>query len=152
MFQIKVVEKIKTHISCSIAFLRKSFRLWDYSKNVVEAERPRMTIWRRVSCWVTKATRAKTCARVRAPTPTHALRTRMQSRALLTHTKKYVILIAFPRQQWFRERALILRYTYSACLVSSVLITLLVLAAGLQLCDSTTLRCFEQIRRCDSRI
>ena len=33
------------------------------------------------------------------------------------HTHKYVILIAFPRQQWLRERALMLRYTYTTCLV-----------------------------------
>ena len=26
-------------------------------------------------------------------------------------------VIAFPRSQWFRERASLLRYTYSACLV-----------------------------------
>ena len=32
------------------------------------------------------------------------------------HTDQYVILIAFPRQQWFRERASVLRYTYIACL------------------------------------
>jgi hypothetical protein len=29
MFQTKVVEKIKTHISCSIPFLRKWWRLWN---------------------------------------------------------------------------------------------------------------------------
>jgi hypothetical protein len=29
MFQTKVVEKIKTHILCSITFFRKSCRLWD---------------------------------------------------------------------------------------------------------------------------
>jgi hypothetical protein len=29
MFQMKVVEKIETHILCSIPFLRKSSRLWD---------------------------------------------------------------------------------------------------------------------------
>jgi len=29
MFQTKVVQKIKTHILCSITFFRKSFRLWD---------------------------------------------------------------------------------------------------------------------------
>jgi hypothetical protein len=27
-------------------------------------------------------------------------------------------LIAFPQQQWFRERASVLRYTYIACLVT----------------------------------
>jgi hypothetical protein len=32
---------------------------------------------------------------------------------------EYVILIAFPRQQWLRERATMLPDTYSACLVLS---------------------------------
>ena len=31
---------------------------------------------------------------------------------------EYVILIAFPPQQWLRERASMLRYTYIACLVT----------------------------------
>ena len=31
--------------------------------------------------------------------------------------EKYVKLTAFPRQQWFRERASLLRYTYTACRV-----------------------------------
>jgi hypothetical protein len=39
-------------------------------------------------------------------------------------TRNCVMLIAFPRQQWFRERALMLRYTHTACLVS--IITLVV--------------------------
>jgi hypothetical protein len=30
---------------------------------------------------------------------------------------EYVIIIAFSRQQWLRERALMLRYTYIACLM-----------------------------------
>ena len=68
------------------------------SKNV-KLERPQMTIWRRTACWISKATRAQTHTRARAPTPTDAR----------THTQKYVILIAFQRQQWFRERALLLR-------------------------------------------
>ena len=29
MFQAEVVEKIKTHILCSVTFPRKSYRLWD---------------------------------------------------------------------------------------------------------------------------
>jgi hypothetical protein len=33
-----------------------------------------------------------------------------------THSE-YVILNAFPRQQWLRERASVLRYTYIACLL-----------------------------------
>ena len=50
-----------------------------------------MTIWRmRVACWITKATN--------------------------THSE-YVILIAFPHQQWLHESALMLRYTYIDCCV-----------------------------------
>jgi hypothetical protein len=45
----------------------------------------------RFACWITKAT------------DTHS---------------EYVILIAFSLQQWLRERASMLRYTYIACLVS----------------------------------
>ena len=44
----------------------------------------------RLACWITKATN--------------------------THSE-YVILIALPRHQWFRERASILRNTHIACLV-----------------------------------
>jgi hypothetical protein len=47
-------------------------------KNIVEADRPLMTIWRvRISCWVLKATN---------PLP------------------EYVIPIVFPLQQWSQER------------------------------------------------
>ena len=51
---------------------------------------------RRVACWTIKVTRAQAHARVRAPTPTH----------------RNMILVAFPLQQWFHERASLLRYTY----------------------------------------
>jgi hypothetical protein len=61
-------------------------------KNMVEPDRPQMIIRRmRFACWITK------------DTDTHS---------------GYVILIAFPRQQWLRERALMLRYKpYIACVV-----------------------------------
>jgi len=50
-----------------------------------------MTIWRmRIACWIIKATNTYS---------------------------EYVILIAFPLQQWLHARALILRYTYIDCLV-----------------------------------
>jgi len=45
----------------------------------------------RITCWITKAT------------DTHS---------------EYIILIALPLQQWLRERASMLLYTYSACLVN----------------------------------
>jgi hypothetical protein len=37
------------------------------------------------------------------------------TKATDTHSV-YVILIAFPQQQWLRERVSMLRHTYSACL------------------------------------
>jgi hypothetical protein len=90
-----VVENTKTHVLCSINFSpRKSCRLWD---NVEECCRARQvtddSIIRRMrlACWITKATD--------------------------THWE-YVTLIAFPRQQWLREHASVLRYTYVVSFVS----------------------------------
>jgi hypothetical protein len=61
---------------------------------------PQMTVWRmRTAYWTTKATHTNTY------THTH------------THTH-YVIIIAFPLQQRLEERALVLRYTYIACLIN----------------------------------
>ena len=73
-----------------------------------------MTICRRVAWWVSKATRAQANARAHAPTPIHPSihehkHTHASSRR--THTHKYVILIGFPRQQWVREWASMLRCT-----------------------------------------
>jgi hypothetical protein len=87
MFQTKVVEKIKTHILCSITFLRKSCRLWDnlwkFGKagqvtddNIVRRMRP--------ACWITESSE--------------------------THSA-YVIL-TFPRKQWLRERASMLTHVH----------------------------------------
>jgi hypothetical protein len=44
MLQTKVIEKIKTHILYSITFSRKSCRLWDNVQNMVELDRPQMTV------------------------------------------------------------------------------------------------------------
>jgi hypothetical protein len=65
-----------------------------------------MTIWRtRIACWITEAT----------DTHTH------------THThSEYVILIAFPRQQWLQERASLLRL-YVHYLFSDIFLTLIFL-------------------------
>jgi hypothetical protein len=53
--------------------------------NIVQLGRSQLITWRmRIACWIPKATN--------------------------THSE-YVILIAFPLQQWMHERALILRYT-----------------------------------------
>jgi hypothetical protein len=62
--------------------------LW---KNIVELGRPQMTIWGvRIGCWIPKATN--------------------------THSE-YVLLIAFPLQQWLHERSSVLRHLYIAILV-----------------------------------
>ena len=93
MFQTEVTHKIKTHILCSVAFFSFENRavyeiVW---KNIVQPDRPQMTIWRmRIACRITKATN--------------------------TH-REYVILIAFPRKQWYRERASKLP-SYAHCLSS----------------------------------
>jgi len=53
-------------------------------KNTVHSDRPQVTVWRmRFSCCVTKATNTE-----------------------------YVILNAFPLQQWLHERSSLLRYTH----------------------------------------
>ena len=91
MFQTKVVQKIKTHILCSISLPENRAAYEIMWRNIVKPDRPQMTIWRiRIACWITKATN--------------------------THSE-YVILIAFPQQQWLHERASMLRYTYIACIV-----------------------------------
>jgi hypothetical protein len=69
------------------------------SKNMVEPARLRIRIWRRVACWIRKATRQLPC------THTH------------THTPKYLVLIFVPLQQLFHERASMLRCAFITCLV-----------------------------------
>ena len=73
---------------------------------------PQMAIWRRVACGISKDTRAKAYAPFRAPSPTHA---RSPSH---TYTHTEICNTAFQLQQWFRERAFMLRYTYIAVVVS----------------------------------
>jgi hypothetical protein len=73
---------------------RKS-RLYELRrKNIVEPDRPQMTMWRTsIACWVTKAKH--------------------------THTQ-YVILITYPLQQWLHERASVLLYKYIVCHVTKL--------------------------------
>ena len=87
--------------STGLAAAERMFKLF------VEQESPQITILRmRFTCWITKVTH--THARAQAHTHTHTV---------------YLILTAFPRQQWFRERASFLRYTYIASLVLHVIST-----------------------------
>jgi hypothetical protein len=82
------------HILCSITFSRKSCRLWD---NVEKHGGSRRTangvttwsIW--VVCCISKATCTHSHIHSHASCHKHAR----------ARTHKYVILIAFPRQQWF---------------------------------------------------
>jgi hypothetical protein len=78
MLQIKFVEKIKTHVLCSVIFFKKLCFLCDNVENVVERGRPQMTWRMRIAWWVPKTKN--------------------------THSD-YVILTAFPLQQWLHERA-----------------------------------------------
>ena len=79
-----------------------------------------MAMWRHVACRISKATRKRAHARASARTSTHPYtRSREHTHALNhtnIHTQKHVILIAFPRQQWFRERTLLRVTLYVHCL------------------------------------
>jgi hypothetical protein len=82
------------------------------SKYVVEPEGPQMATWRRVACWISKATLAQADASACAPTPT---RTNAYARTR-THTQLCNSL-CFSTATIIRDRASLLRYTYIACLV-----------------------------------
>jgi len=72
------------YVQCLFSGSRAIYEIM--GKNTVDQGRPQMTICRmRISRWVPKATN--------------------------THSQ-YVILIPFPRQQWWHERDSMLRYTY----------------------------------------
>jgi len=52
MFQTKVVQKIQTHILCSITFFSENRAVYEMKwENIVEPDWPQMTIWRmRIAC------------------------------------------------------------------------------------------------------
>ena len=85
------------------------------SKNLVETEEPQITSQH--GAYALRAGLARLYARMRMHTPTR-LGTHVHARTRkYAHTDQYVILIALPQQQWLRERASMIRYTYIACLV-----------------------------------
>ena len=89
----KIVLTIKTHILCSLKFFENRAVYEIRWKHTVQWGRPQLTIPRmRFAYWITTAT------------DTHS---------------EYVILTVFLLQQWLHERALMLCYTYTACLVIS---------------------------------
>jgi hypothetical protein len=93
MSQTKAVEKIKTHFMSNTGIAKNCAVYEIMWKNMVDPDRPDDRIIRRMrfACRITKATN--------------------------THFE-YVILIGFPRQQWWNERASMLRYIYIAYLLS----------------------------------
>jgi len=61
MFRTKVVDQIKTHSLCSVNFFFFFFEnryVYEIKwKNIVQPDRPHMTIWRmRIACLIPKAT------------------------------------------------------------------------------------------------
>jgi len=87
--------KKNAKILCSVTVFRMSCPLWDNVERYGTARHAKddNTIWRmRIAWWITKST--------------------------ATHSK-FVILIAFPLQQWLRKRASMLHYTHMAWLLSS---------------------------------
>jgi len=87
----KIVEKIKTHLLCSMTLFDNRTVNEIMWKNIVEPDRPQKTLWRmRIACLISKAKKTYS---------------------------KCVILIAFPRKQQLYGRASMLRYTYVAWLV-----------------------------------
>jgi hypothetical protein len=93
MFQTKCCREIQNTKSMFNNFFSFSkivpfMRMW---KNIVELDKPQMTMWRLcIAFWLPKSTN--------------------------THPE-YVILAAFPLQRWLHRRPSMLRHTYIACLI-----------------------------------
>ena len=118
-------ENQNTHYTFNHFSFQKSSHLCDNVEKccgVSEATKYDIIWHMRVACWISKATRLHAQAYNQTPghPPTHSPSNARTHTHTHTHTQrgKYVTVIAFPRQQWCRERALLLRYTYIACLVS----------------------------------
>ena len=118
MFEINVVERIKTHILCSITFFRKSCRLWDNVEKLGGARGATndVTIWRiRVICWISKGTRTYAHAHAHAPGYPHS-----RTRAYASTHRPVINTCRFSTATMIRKRASMLRHTYTVCLVNSV--------------------------------
>jgi len=82
IFQARSVEKIKTHILCSITFFPENRAVYEIMWRTFVSRTSHRWQWRmRVACWTNKATNRHT---------------------------EYVILIAFPLQQWLHDGASLL--------------------------------------------
>ena len=120
----RIVEQIKTHILWLVTFFsRKSYIYEVMRNNVVQPDRSQIIIRRmRIACWIPKATN--------------------------THSE-YVILIAFPLQQWLHERALQLPYTLIACLVylNIIIWSVFLVERDFILCEERN-ECLSALQRC----
>jgi hypothetical protein len=115
MFQIKAVEKIKTHIFIFCDFFEIGAVYEISVEKCVGARGATNDDNLAHARYLLKKQgyiRARTCTRprVRTPTRTHA--------HAHVHSD-YGIFIAFSLQQWLQERASVLRCTYIACIVVS---------------------------------
>ena len=92
MFQNRT-ENQSTHFIVGNIFFRKPCRLWDDVESYCrggQATDDDVTRRMRVACWIAEATKAHS---------------------------EYIILIAFPLQQWLHRHFSLLRHTYIACIV-----------------------------------
>jgi hypothetical protein len=111
IFQIKVVQKIKTHILCSIPLFRKSYRLWDNVEKYggVRGAANDVRIWCiRIACWISKAT----CTQAHAHARAHA-----SARAHKHIHTQICNIYCFSTATMIHEHASLLRYTYIVCLI-----------------------------------
>jgi hypothetical protein len=121
ILQTRIVQKIKIGILCSITVFRKLRSLWDKGGKYGTARQTtdgNITRCMCFACWVTKTT---------------------------DKHSECVIRIAFPRQQWLRERALMLPYTCIVCLVKSINIWRNVTWTDLPLCSA-----FDKLKSCSA--
>ena len=87
IFQIELVQKLKTHILFSIIFSSENIIMWKIWQ-IRSEHSDNITQHMRYPYWITKAT--------------------------YTHSE-YVILVVYPWRQWFREGVPTLRHTYLLC-------------------------------------
>ena len=85
--KIKVVEKIKTHISFLLTFFPEYWAIYEVMwKNIGQSGRPQMTIWRmHFLYWIHK---------------------------VINTSSKYVILITFPLQLWVHDPTSMLHFMF----------------------------------------
>jgi len=88
-FSDEFVEKTRRHILCSKTFFFNCVVYDIVWTNIVQSDRPQMTIWRMYAAyWIPKASNAQS---------------------------EYVKITAFPLQQWLHEGASLLRHIWCAC-------------------------------------